>query len=120
MKKLDLLTIITHSLLAFVLGLAGVGCLCTAFDLDVSFGSMLLTCALLALIPTVLLQLRGGALMLLGLLALCGWRLYRADVVDEFLYLLKILFHCYRNAYGWVMPAFWAASFTVARSKACS
>ena len=36
MKKLDLLTMATHTLLAFLLGLAGAGCLCTAFDLDVS------------------------------------------------------------------------------------
>ena len=106
MKKLDLLTIATHTLLAFLLGLAGAGCLCTAFDLDVSLWPILLFCALLSLLPAVLLQLRWGLPILLGLLAAGGLCLSRTNVVAQILSLLKVLFTCYRNAYGWQLPAF--------------
>ena len=110
MKKFDLLTLFTNIALTFLLGMAGAGCLCTAFSLDVSAGNIVLAVALLSVGTAVLLRIRYGWLILCGLLLTWALHLRESDVLPELLSLLKILLSCYRNAYGWQLPAFIAAA----------
>lgn len=110
MKKFDLLTLFTNIALTFLLGMAGAGCLCTAFSLDVSAGNIVLAVALLSVGTAVLLRIRYGWLILCGLLMTWALHLRESDVLPELLSLLKILFSYYRNAYGWQLPAFLAAA----------
>lgn len=110
MKKFDLLTASVNTLLAFLLGMAGAGCLCTAFSLDVAPGNLLLACGLLAVGVAVLLRVRYGWLILCGLLLTWALHLRRSDVMPQMLSLLRTLLTCYRSAYGWQLPDFLASA----------
>lgn len=110
MKKFDLLTTCANIALAFLLGMAGAGCLCTAFSLDVAPGNLLLACGLLAVGVAVLLRVRYGWLILCGLLLTWALHLRRSDVMPQMLSLLRTLLTCYRSAYGWQLPDFLASA----------
>lgn len=101
MKHEKQLTILAASALAFVTAWGAVGCLVSAFDLDLAY-SAIPVCAFSALICTILLSFRHGGTVLLCLLALAvGYIYHDGRAAAQFWQLLHRLTTIYDRAYGW-------------------
>ena len=99
-KNIDWRSILVNFLLAFLIGLCGAGCLCTAFDLDASMGNVLFACLFWAAASTMLPRLRHGIWYLLAVILLWGLYYWKAGMIHDGARLLNVLFSYYRRAYG--------------------
>ena len=104
LKKLDLWSLCVNAALAFLIGLAGAGCLCTAFALDVAPGNLLLACAFWAVAISVAVQLPKGGWICAGLMALFVLHFWWKERWQDLAALANVLFDYYHAAYGWTLP----------------
>lgn len=110
MKQRNLLTLFSDMLLTFLIGLSGIGCLCTAFELAVSPGPILLACGFFAVLVAVMTRIKRGGLLILAAVILCGVYLWKKGIVDSVLYFAKTLLRIYRMAYDFSIPEFIAGA----------
>lgn len=104
MKRNDLLSALIDGALAFLLAIAGAGCLTTAFSLYADMTAVAWTAVLFALLGVLCVRVRKGWILLL-LTALGSVLLLRhLDVSYNFYSLLNRLFSMYRLGYGWEVP----------------
>lgn len=113
MKKPNLLTLLSQMLLTFLIGLSGIGCMATAFELPVSPGPILLSCAFFAILTALLPSMRRGWLAVLVAMALWGRYFWKQDVVASLLSLVKYLLQIYRMAYDWDIPGWISGAVSV-------
>ena len=104
LKKLDLWTLCVNTALAFLIGFVGAGCLCTAFNLDVAPGNLLLSCLFWAVAINVAVQLPKGGWIIAGLMALFALNFWWKERWQDMAALLNVLFRFYGSAYGWTLP----------------
>ena len=101
MKNKQLLPILTSAVLGFLLAFGGIGCLATAFDLEVSFAALACYCAVFAIAGCVVFSFRRGKIGVLCVLALLAiYLLRRTELKDQILHLAYRISRLYNAAYG--------------------
>lgn len=106
MKHEKFLTALTAVLLALVITLGAMGCLVSAFDLELwDARRLLLLFAAMGVLSAVLLSFRRGSIILVCLLALAGGYIYHDGLaLQQFRHLAATLCTIYDRAYGWGVP----------------
>ena len=100
--------------LAFVLSLGAMGCLVSAFEMEISPGSLALCCGFASLLGGCYLLKRGDALLVcLGALAL-GYLWRKGTLVTSFETLAFVLSTRYDGGYGWGILGRWSGTVDVA------
>lgn len=90
------------ALLAFFTAWGAIGCLISAFDLNVAFSGLAAACGAWACLSAALFSFRHGGTVLLCLLALAGGYIYHDGTAGQQLWqLLHHLSTIYNRAYGW-------------------
>lgn len=108
MKHEKFRTFATAALLAFFTAWGTVGCLITAFGLELEHPSLLiLVCGLAASVSAMLFSFRYGGMAVLCLLALAAGYIYQdGTAMEQFLQLVHRLTTVYDRAYGWGVLTF--------------
>lgn len=103
MKPERLKSCLVGSALAFLISFGGLGCMVTAFGLNVvSLGRLALVCGLASLVMTVSFQSRLGSMLVLSLTAVSvGFFLRNAEMQGQLQALLHRISYIYNLAYGW-------------------
>ena len=94
---------LTGVVLAWMLSASAVGCMVTAFDMEVgSFARLVLACGVVAVFAAVCFALRGGDVVLVGVSALAfGYLWHEGTVWAHIAALLRCISRYYDLAYGW-------------------
>lgn len=94
---------LTSVVLSWMLSAASVGCMVTAFDMEVtSFARMLLVCGIVAAFSSTCFALRGGDVALVGVVALAaGYLWHEGTVWAHIAAMLRCITRLYDMAYGW-------------------
>ena len=101
MKNKYIPHIFTAAVLSFLLAFGGIGCLATAFKLEISFSILALCCAISALACCTAFSFRKGWLIILGILALLTYYLLRwTPLIDQIILLCYRISRLYDSAYG--------------------
>lgn len=94
---------LTSVVLSWMLSAAAVGCMVTAFELEVtSFARLLLICGAVSVFSGVCFALRGGDVVLVGVFALAaGYLWHEGTAWSHIAALLRCITRLYDMAYGW-------------------
>ena len=106
MKRNDVLSALLDGALAWLLAIAGAGCLMTAFSFDADMAAVAWTAAVCALLAVLCARLRWGWILLV-LTALGGlWLLNWLDFESNLYSALNRILDLYNRGYGWPIPEF--------------
>lgn len=103
MKRERIVTCLVGGVLAFLLSFGGVGCMVSAFRLEVGgLWLLALACGLFSLVSAVFFQLKWGGTVILCLMVLAsGFLWHSAQAMEQLRALLYRLSYIYNLAYGW-------------------
>ena len=101
MKNKQLPHLLSCFILSFLLSFGGIGCLATAFGLEIPFQVLAWYCAIFALAGCVAFSFRFGGAVALGVVAMVAYYLARrTQVADQILQLCYRISRMFNSAYG--------------------
>lgn len=104
MKRRDLLSACLDAIQAWLMAMAGVGCLATGFDLWIEPGTVALVAAAAALLAVTIPRLRRGWILLVLTMLLGAQLLWELDLQGNLFSQLNHMLSAYDKAYGWGIP----------------